>query len=216
MKCVATSIHITVRCTPDVEGPKRPNKINWDMSGWVAVGGFVTDRYLQELSDKTIDKNGNEVEWAKRLYAKVEARTHWTYKATSDKDYNQTHVLPDYGKVYGKVSDAYFEDETGTDANTALGVWFKGKAIIAGSELRPNITPLTNPKAGNLLRVHSSLTVERRMLELKYEIGAPLREAIEKATEAMDQFRIQFLDPFIISTPADRNSYRIKVNYRTK
>lgn len=34
------------------EKQKAPNKINWDMSGYLTKGGFVTVRYLSNLAEK--------------------------------------------------------------------------------------------------------------------------------------------------------------------
>jgi hypothetical protein len=190
---------------PKIEA-KPSDWVKGNNSGWLAAGGrFVTEQYLKNLKD-------NDADWAARLYEKVEERTHIEYKP----DYDAVHKIPDYGKV----ESASFEDETGTNENTSLAVWFKGKAIVGGEGLLPVKRSLNNPKSGNLLRVVSSSTLDKSLNDQKREImgdaAKSFYEASEAATKAMEQFNfgVSTSSGFSVIEEGPSFKYRIKVNYK--
>ena len=181
---------------------KLKGKIEHNMSGYIAQGGFVTDRYMSNLAEKA-----TRHDWAKRLYERIDARTKWSFSASESHTDLNFRRIPENGKVTG--ADFTLEDDT--DGTTDLLVTHEGRGVLWGNNLPAGRRLLTNPKAGSVIRVQSFLHVEYQLNRAGDNFMRPLMESIEKAAPSFN-----VLPGITLSFPATKFKYSMHVNYKIR
>ena len=190
----------------------KPKRVKTNQSGFLAKDGrIVTDKYHAKL-EEGFGKHP-QAEWKKRLLKSIEERIHFEHKP----DYYAIHKVPEYGKV----EDITFNHEDDLGSNVSMGVWFNGVGVLGGDALKSIMRSVSNPKAGGVFTVVTSVKLEEKIKRIKESImGDILKDFNESSNafyRAVEQFnfgRSTFIDFIGISAEAPTYKYQIHVKYK--